>query len=227
MTDISISNALHTTVGATQRVSQQIANSQKQLATGRKTKGADPVADSISSSLQARASDLLQQKQSIDQTQTDTQIQLDGLSAISDTLSQIKAVASASQTASPSEQADLQSQFDSLSEQLDSFARDSGISGVDSASLGFSINSVSSVDAAAQQVQAAAADTGASATSNDIQQQFLQGLSNTLGAGAAKLVNSDLNEQAAEAVAGSTRQALSVAAIGIAAQSDRAILQLF
>lgn len=227
MADISLSNSLHTTLGATQRVAQQIAHSQKQLVTGKKVKGDDPVADSFAASLQARASDLLQQKQAIDQTQTTTQIQLDGLGAISDTLSQIKAVATAAQTAAPSDQANLQSQFDSLSAQLDSFARDSGVSGVDSASLGFSINSVASVDAAAQQVQATAADTGASATSNDIQQQFLQGLANTLNDGAAKLVNADLNEQAAQAVAGSTRQALSVAAIGIAAQSDRAILQLF
>ncbi len=227
MANISLSTSLHTTLGATQRIAQQVADNQKQLVTGRKTKGANPVSDSFASSLQARASDLLQQKQAIDQTQTTTQVQLNGLDAISSTLSQIKAVAQASQTASPSEQADLQNQFNSLSQQLDSFARDAGVNGVDSASLGFSINSVASVDAAAQQVQAAAADTGSSATSNDIQQQFLQGLANTLNDGAAKLVNTDLNEQAAQAVAGSTRQALSVAATGIAAQSDRAILQLF
>ncbi len=227
MAGISISQSLQTTLGSTQRIAQQLADNQKQLSTGKKTKGANPVSDSIASSLQAGASDLLLQKQSIDQTQTTTQIQLNGLNAISDTLDQIKAVATASQTASQQQQADLQNQFDSLSQQLDSFAKDSGVSGVNSASLGFSINRVASVDAAAQQVQATAATTGADAASNDIQQQFVQGLANTLSAGAAKLVNSDLTEQAAAAVSGSTRQALSVAAIGIAAKSDRSILQLF
>ena len=50
---------------------------------------------------------------------------------------------------------------------------------------------------------------------------------NELEAGAQKLVETDLNEEAAVSISASTRGALASAATGIAAQSERSILQLF
>ncbi|MBT5111010.1 MAG: flagellin, partial [Rhodospirillaceae bacterium] len=56
---------------------------------------------------------------------------------------------------------------------------------------------------------------------------FTEDLANTLESGAAKLTDADLNEEAANRLSLQTRQALGNNALGLAAQSERAILGLF
>lgn len=56
---------------------------------------------------------------------------------------------------------------------------------------------------------------------------FTEDLTNTLEAGAASLTQADLNEEAANRLAIQTRQSLGNNALGLATQSERAILGLF
>jgi flagellin len=211
----------------------------------------------VARSLSDRASDLIGVKNTIGQGAAKAQTALHGLETISSTLNQIKAVAQQYENATdPAQQAALQNQFDVLSQQLDNFARDSSLGGTnliegspdtltlpfnedgsssltipgqasDSAALGFSITDIASIDAAQQQVRAAAQSIGSSAGAIEIREEFTDKLVNSLEKGAAKLVEVDLNEEAAKAISAQTRGALAVMSTGLAAQSDRTILQLF
>ena len=211
----------------------------------------------VARSLSDRASDLIGVKNTIGQAASKSQTALNGLETISSTLTQIKAVAQQYQaTSDPNQQAALQNQFNVLAQQLDNFARDSSFGGTnlisgspdtlqipfnedgsssltisgqasDSAALGFSITDTASIDAAQQQVRAAAQAIGSSASAVEIREDFTSKLVNSLEEGAAKLVEVDLNEEAAKAISAQTRGALAVISTGLAAQSDRAILQLF
>jgi flagellin len=113
------------------------------------------------------------------------------------------------------------------------------VQGIDSsaAGLGFTTADFSSdagIDAALGQASAAV-DTvrtsSATLASNSSALQtrinFTEDLANTLEAGAAKLTEADLNEEAANRLSLQTRQALGNNALGLAAQSERAILGLF
>lgn len=217
----------------------------------------DVAAAFVARSLSDRASDLIGVKNTIGQGASKAQVALTGLQAVSQTLNQLKAVALQHQASSnPNEQAALQSQFDVLAQQLDNFTRDASFGGTnliqsspdnltipfnddgsssitiegqpsDSATLGFSITDVASIDAAQQQVRAAAEAIGSDASAVAIREDFTNKLVNSLEKGAAKLVEVDLNEEAANAISAQTRGALAVIATGLAAKSDRAILQLF
>jgi flagellin-like hook-associated protein FlgL len=211
----------------------------------------------VARSLSDRASDLLGVKDTIGQGASKAKVALHGLETVSNTLDQLKAVAQQYQASSnPAEQAALQSQFDGLAQQLDNFTRDSSLGGTnlisadadtltipvdesgtssliisgqpsDSATLGVAIGDISSIDAAQQQVRAAAQSIGSDASVVAIREDFTDKLVNSLEKGAAKLVQTDLNEEAANAISAQTRGALAIMATGLAAQSERAILQLF
>jgi hypothetical protein len=60
-----------------------------------------------------------------------------------------------------------------------------------------------------------------------IREEFNDKLINSLKEGEAKLIEADLNEQAATALSLETRTQLSASALKVTAQSERAILQLF
>lgn len=178
-----------------------------------------------------------------------------GLQSIDQTLDQLKSLAlQYGNTSDAGTQAKLQAQFDSLSQQVDNFARDSSYGGTqlissppdtltvpvssnssitiqgqasDSASLNLDITDTATIDAAKSQVRDASQSIGTDASALQIQQDFTDNLVNQLQAGASKLVNTDLNETAASALTASTAGQLAVATTALAAQSDRAILQLF
>ena len=211
----------------------------------------------VARGLSSRASDLLAIKGSIGQGASKAQVALTGLEAVSSTLNQLKAVALQHQsTSNPAQQAALQNQFNELSQQLDNFTRDASLGGTnlisstpdnltiplnesgsssltidgqpsDAATLGIDITDVTTIDAAQQQVRSAAQSIGSDASIIELRENFTDELVNKLEEGAAKLVETDLNEEAANAISAQTRGSLALAATALAAKSERAILQLF
>lgn len=210
----------------------------------------------IATSLTDRASDVQRVKDTIGQGVSAVGTAVNGLDTIDKFLDQAKAVALQYEaTSDPTEQAALTAQFNEIANQIDNVARDSSYGGTnliagspdnlnvpvnedgsssvvvngvasDSASLGLALSSAS-VDAARDTVRASSAAIGSSASTLAIREEFNTELVNHLEAGAAKLVNADLNEEAANAVSLQTKGLMAVTATGIAAQSEQAILQLF
>jgi len=97
----------------------------------------------------------------------------------------------------------------------------------DSATLALDINNTATIDAAAAQVRSTAQTIGSNASVLQIREDFTTDLVNTLKEGEAKLVQTDLNEEAANSLALSTRNQLASAATNLAIQSEQTILQLF
>jgi len=97
----------------------------------------------------------------------------------------------------------------------------------DSASLNLDIADVKSIDLAKSQIRAAEASIGTDAATLQIRENFTDKLVNSLQEGAAKLVEVDLNEVAAQAITAATRNQLSTEALALSAKSGRSILQLF
>lgn len=216
-----------------------------------------PIAISISNSLSNRAADLLAIKDNISQGSSRLKTTLGGLNTIDQTLDQLKAVARQhSATDDAAEQAELSNQFDVIKGQLDNFARDSSYGGTnligpspddlninlnedgtssitingvasDSAALGVSVTNEAGIDAAKAQIRSTAQIIGSNAGVIDIREDFTDNLVNSLQEGEAKLTQTDLNEEAANILSLQTRGQLAAAATGIAAQSERTILQLF
>lgn len=210
----------------------------------------------ISRSLSNRASDLQGIKNNISQGISKLQSTQSGLETVSQTLNQLKSTALQLENASsPQETTALNNQFNSLSQQLDFVTQDTSFGGTnfissapdnatidfsessssaidiqgqasDSASLGVTTD-VATIDAAISQVRSTIQSFGASQATLSIREDFTQELSNQLEAGAAKLVQADLNEEAAISLSAQTRGSLAAAATNIASQSERSILQLF
>ena len=97
----------------------------------------------------------------------------------------------------------------------------------DSSSLGVVVTDAAGIDAVKAQIRATTQIIGANAGINEIRENFTEELVNRLRAGEAKLTQTDLNEEAANILSLQTRGQLAAAATGIAAQSERTILQLF
>ena len=76
-------------------------------------------------------------------------------------------------------------------------------------------------------MRSTAESLGTQASALSIREEFNDKLINALEEGEAQLLETDLNEKAAKALSLQTRSQLSVAALNIAAQSERSILQLF
>ncbi len=76
-------------------------------------------------------------------------------------------------------------------------------------------------------MRSTAESLGTQASALSIREEFNDKLINALEEGEAKLLEIDLNEEAAKALSLQTRSQLSVAALNIAAQSERSIFQLF
>jgi flagellin len=257
--DVSLSQSVHTTLGATQRISSLLDKSQARIATGKKHQSSidNPIAVSIANSLSNRAADLLVIKDNISQGASRLKTSLNGLNTIDKALDQLKAVAQQhAATDDVAKKAELSNQFNVLKQQLDNFARDSSYGGtnlisaspddltiglnedgtssvtvngvaIDATTLGVVVTDAASIDAAKAQIRSTAQIIGSKAGVTEIREDFTDELVNRLQAGEAKLTQTDLNEEAANVLSLQTRSQLAAAATGIAAQSERTILQLF
>ena len=254
--DVTLSSAVRTTLASTQRVTQLQSQTQEHLATGqRNSLISDPQAVTIANSLSNRASDLLTTKDSLGQGASAVGASVSGLDTISKLLDQAKAVATQYEgTSDPTQQAALTNQFNVISQQIDNVAKDSSFGGTnliksspdtlniptngdsstaitiqgkasDSSSLGLTL-STASVSAAQSAVRDNIQSIGSNAAVVNIRETFNNNLVNTLQNGAAKLTQTDLNQEAANSLALQTRQQLSTFATGIAAQSQQSVVKL-
>ncbi len=90
-----------------------------------------------------------------------------------------------------------------------------------------SINAViSTINSASSQLKNQASTLGANLAVVQNRQDFTKQMINVLDAGAANLTNADLNEEAANSQALSTRNSLGISALSLANQSQQGILQL-
>ena len=85
---------------------------------------------------------------------------------------------------------------------------------------------VASLDNAITSVRSSAASLGSSAAALNVRETFNEDLANTLDAGAAKLVQADLNEEGARLVSLGVREQLGTEALRIATRSDQLIANL-
>jgi flagellin len=86
---------------------------------------------------------------------------------------------------------------------------------------------LTSLDEALVTVRAAAESFGTNAALLQLRLDFTASLVNTLDAGAAELVNADLNEESANLLSLQTRQQLGTISLSIAQRSEQAVLRLF
>ena len=87
--------------------------------------------------------------------------------------------------------------------------------------------SVRAIDSALVTVRQAAQNFGTNAAQLQIRSNFTTNLINTLKAGAAALVNADLNEESANLLSLQTRQELGTVSLAIAQQSEQSIMKLY
>ncbi|KMO39552.1 hypothetical protein VQ03_15520 [Methylobacterium tarhaniae] len=85
---------------------------------------------------------------------------------------------------------------------------------------------LSSITTATSQLRAQSSTFGANLTVVQNRQDFSKNLINILGSGAADLTSADLNEEAANSQALSTRNSLAISALSLANQAQQGILQL-
>lgn len=118
---------------------------------------------------------------------------------------------------------------------LEGVASDSASLGVDPAASGFNnFATDADIDAALAKLAAAtntlrstAATFGTDASVLRIREDFTENLANSLQSGAAKLINADLNQEAAELLSLNVAARLGLISLNLTTQSQRAILQLF
>ena len=125
---INLSNATRTNLLALQRTTSLIANTQKRLSTGLKVNSAIDNAISYfqARSLNDRATDLSNLKDSIDQGVSSVETAMNGLESIADLVAQMKGIALASKANSNKEDRSRSAvQFNDLRAQLDNLANDS------------------------------------------------------------------------------------------------------
>lgn len=118
---------------------------------------------------------------------------------------------------------------------LKGVASDSAALGVDPAASGFNNfatdadidAAISKLNAAINTLRTTAATFGTDASVLSIREDFTNNLANSLQAGAAKLINADLNQEAAELLSLNVASRLGVTSLALSTQNQRAILQLF
>ena len=87
--------------------------------------------------------------------------------------------------------------------------------------------SIRAIDSALVSVRQAAQTFGTQSSMLELRRQFTENIVNTLKGGASSLVNADLNEESANLLSLQTRQQLGTISLGIAQQSEQAVLRLF
>jgi flagellin len=88
-------------------------------------------------------------------------------------------------------------------------------------------SSIRAIDSALVTVRQAAQEFGTNAAMLAIRADFTTNIINTLKAGAADLVNADMNEESANLLSLQTRQQLGTISLSIAQRSEQSILRLF
>ena len=129
---ITLSNATRTNLLALQRTTDLISNTQKRLSTGLKVNNAIDNAISYfqARSLNDRAVDLGNLKDSIDQSISSVETAMNGLETIADLVAQMKGIALASKAnANKEDRSRSAVQFNDLRQQLDNLANDSSYKG--------------------------------------------------------------------------------------------------
>ena len=129
---ITLSNATRTNLLALQRTTDLISNTQKRLSTGLKVNNAIDNAISYfqARSLNDRAVDLGNLKDSIDQSISSVETAMNGLETIADLVAQMKGIALASKAnANKEDRSRSAIQFNDLRQQLDNLANDSSYKG--------------------------------------------------------------------------------------------------
>lgn len=113
------------------------------------------------------------------------------------------------------------------------------IQGADSTSAGLGLNAttfasdadidaaLAEIDTAQSSVRTNTANLASSTSALQVRLDFTEDLTNTLEAGAAKLTDADLTEEAANRLSLQTRQQIGLNALSLGAQSETAILGLF
>ncbi len=254
--DFAISSVQRSTISSLQNTTRLQGRNQQELATGRVNPRTAVIADLVSRSLSDRASDISTARSNLADGQATIQAAEDGLSAIEESLDLAYAIAEEyERTTDTDRQAELQAQFDEVAAQIDFLAEDASYNGVnlissspDTPTLSFGAGSdgsitlngqasdstglnltlsTESVAAAREQVRATQEDLGVQQSALEIRDNFSEQLANTLETGAAELVETDLNEDAVEALALDTRRQLGTASLSITSQSERSILSLF
>ena len=257
MADISLTPGVQSSLEATRTASADAQKAASRLALGRQILSALDGASAFfqSVSLGNRAQDLLGAKDQIDNGLGALRGANDGLTAVERFLEQAKSIAQRFENATPDQQTQLQDQFNAVSQQIDNLVSDTSFLGrnlinqtpspltvgfdpasgsgldvtgraSDTASLGLTLNT-DSVDNAIAAVRASQSALGFNATVLQVRDSFTQNLANTLDDAAAKLVNTDLNEQAATALSSQTRSQLGILSLSLTTQSDRSIAGLF
>lgn len=85
---------------------------------------------------------------------------------------------------------------------------------------------LTALDGARETLRSRAAAFGSDVATLDVRERFTENLTNTLDAGAAKLVQADLNEEAARSLAIRVREGLGITGLQIARQGESLIGQL-
>ncbi len=223
----------------------------KNLSTGRRVNDVqdNPVDYYRAQVLVDRVADLAGQRGTIELDQSRIQVGDVGLSTIEDLSAQLSAIAyQARVTEYADQRADLARQFNEIRDQIDNVIRDSVFNGerplenLDATTLGIGDATtdynnfvtaldvraaLNSVDNAVSRVRSRQADYGSDLAALNVQENYNANLSNTIQAGADKLVNADLNEEAVQAVAIQVREDLTFQGQRILAQGDSLLLGLF
>jgi flagellin-like hook-associated protein FlgL len=257
MADVSLTPGVQSALDATRTAAAQAQTAANRLALGRQVLSAldGATAFSQSVSLGNRAQDLLSAKDQIDNGLGALRGANDGLTAVGRFLEQAKSIAQRFENATPDEQAQLQDQFNTVSQQIDNLTGDTSFVGrnligqdpstlsvgfdpasgsgldvagraSDTASLGLTLNT-DSVDNAIAAVRANQSALGFDSAVLQVRDAFNQNLASTLDEASAKLVSTDINEQAATALSSQTRAQLGILSLSVTTQSDRAITSLF
>lgn len=131
MADVTLSAAVRNSLLSLQNTTGLIERTQSRLSKGMRVASAidDPVAYFQAKSLNDRASDFTQKKESIDQGVSTVSAALDGVEKIESLVKQMKGLAQSMKSATTSQLATLVSQFNDLRSQINNMAADSTYQG--------------------------------------------------------------------------------------------------
>lgn len=242
-----LDSAQRATLIERQRLERLADSTYQALSTGRRVSSVsdNPVDFYRAQSLSDRISDLSSAKSTIEQEISSFNAAQTGLNAIENISLQLAGIANSARGADPEALSDVSAQFDRLRGQIVQIASDTSYAGqpvIDSAdieaAIGTSANyngfaDLSDVTAALNDIQSgievargAQTNLGNDIATLQIQEDFNRNFSNTLEEGVGKLINADLNEQAANALSLQLRDSLSIEALNVLAQSQNQLLGL-
>jgi len=239
-----ISSAQRAVLTSTQTATEIQNSSAQRVATGRRVNQVsdDPIDYTRAQALLAQVGELAEFKGALELDQSSLQTANFALDTIETYSAQLTELALTVQnTDSAAERAALAEQFNDIRAQIDSIARDAtfgssapltsfefGTSDVNDFATQADIDAaLNAVSTAVDQIRSRQRDTATSLAVNNIQQDFAEGLSDTLQTGAQQLLEVDLNEEAAVQLAAQVRRDLSFTSQTIVNQSESLLLGIF